>query len=206
MILAVPPENVDRVVKICALYDVLAAPIGRAVPGKNARVLYEGHVVLDMDLAFYTGGPEYQRPYETNVPAKRPPESYPPEPHDTAAALLRVLASPNVASREYVVRQYDHEVRASTVIKPLHGKIGRSSHGDAAVIRPLADSHRALGIACASTPQFTAINPFRGGATAVDEVCRNLASVGARPHSLTNCLNFGNPENPDRLRGPREGQ
>ena len=197
--LAVPPAHVDRVLAICDLYDVVAAPIGRAVPGKKAHVLFGGEVVLDMDLAFYTGGPEYARPYDANVPATKPPERFPPEPHDYAATFLKILGSPNVASREYVVRQYDHEVRAATVIKPLHGKIGKSAHGDAAVVRPLVDSHRALGIACASTPQFTAIDPFRGGASAVDEVCRNLAAVGARPHSLTNCLNFGNPEKPDRL-------
>ena len=204
MMLAVPPDRVDRVLEICDLYDVLAAPIGRAVSGKTARVLYKGDVVLEMDLAFYTGGPEYKRPFETKVPAARPPERYPPEPDDPAAALLRILGSPNIASREYVVRQYDHEVRASTVIKPLHGKIGKSSHGDAAVVRPLVESHRALGIACASTPQFTAIDPFRGGASAVDEVCRNLVAVGARPHALTNCLNFGNPEKADRLGFLRE--
>ena len=202
MMLAVPPENVEKVLRICDLYDVLAAPIGRAVPGTSCRVLYRDAVVLDMNIAFYTGGPEYRRPYE--IPHERPPERFPPEPDDYAAAFLRVLGSPNVASKEYVVRQYDHEVRAATVIKPLHGRIGTSGHGDAAVVRPLVDSHRALGIACASTPQFTAIDPFRGGATAVDEVCRNLAAVGARPHSLTNCLNFGNPEKPDRLGSFRE--
>jgi len=204
MMLAVPPENVERVLTICELYDVPAAPIGRAVPGDRCRVWYREEVVLDLDLEFYTGGPEYTRPFDLKVPAAPPPERIPPEPHNYAETLLRVLASPNVASKELVVRQYDHEVRASTVIKPLHGKIGKSSHGDAAVIRPLLDSYRALGIACASTPQFTAIDPFRGGASAVDEVCRNLAAVGARPHSLTNCMNFGNPEKPDRLGAFRE--
>ncbi len=197
MMLAVPPENVEAVLRICELYDVLAAPIGRAVPGDRCRVLYHGETVLDMDLAFYVGGPEYERPY--TIPTAVPPEALPPEPRDYAEAVLAVLGSPNVASKELIVRQYDHEVRASTVIKPLHGKIGKSSHGDAAVVRPLVNSRRALGIACASTPQFTAIHPFRGGASAVDEVCRNLVAVGARPHALTNCLNFGNPEKPDRL-------
>src|SRR2546426_1133973 len=92
-----------------------------------------------------------------------------------------------------------HEVRASTVLKPLQGVIGKAAHGDASVIRPRIDSWRALAISVASTPHFTAIDPFQGGATAVDEVCRNLVAVGANPHSLTNCLNFGNPEKPDRL-------
>src|SRR5437773_5550152 len=96
------------------------------------------------------------------------------------------------------------EVRASTVIKPMQGVIGKAAHGDASVIRPLIDSWRALAIATASTSHITSIDPFAGGATAVDEVCRNLAAVGARPHALTNCLNFGNPEKPDRLWSFRE--
>jgi phosphoribosylformylglycinamidine synthase len=115
-----------------------------------------------------------------------------------------LLAAPNIASKEYVIRQYDHEVRASTVIKPMQGVIGKAAHGDASVIRPLVDSWRALAIATASTSHITSIDPFLGGATAVDEVCRNLAAVGARPHALTNCLNFGNPEKADRLWSFRE--
>src|SRR5881409_953705 len=79
MMLAVPPENVERVLGICELYDVLAAPIGTAVPGSACRVFYRGELVLDLDLKFYTEGPEYNRPYEAKVPVKRPPERYPDE-------------------------------------------------------------------------------------------------------------------------------
>src|SRR2546426_5973782 len=194
-----PPENVDRVLRIFDLYDVPATVIGRVIPEKVCRVRYQGTVVLEMDLVFYTGGPEYTRPYKP--PATRPSQDLrlPREPQDYRSTILKILASPNVASKEYVIRQYDHEVRASTVLKPLQGVIGKASHGDASVIRPLVDSWRALAISVASTPHFTAIDPYRGGATAVDEVCRNLVAVGANPHSLTNCLNFGNPEKPDRL-------
>ncbi|HIH01517.1 TPA: phosphoribosylformylglycinamidine synthase II, partial [Thermoplasmata archaeon] len=93
----------------------------------------------------------------------------------------------------------DHEVRASTVIKPLQGKTGHWSHGDAAVLKPIEESFRGLAIATAANPFAVGADPYRGGKASVDEVCRNLASVGARPHSLTDCLNFGNPEKPDRL-------
>src|SRR5207249_950316 len=99
-----------------------------------------------------------------------------PEPRDYRTTILRLLAAPNIASKEYVIRQYDHEVRASTVIKPMQGVIGKAAHGDASVIRPLIDSWRALAIATASTSHITSIDPFAGGATAVDEVCRNLAA------------------------------
>jgi phosphoribosylformylglycinamidine synthase len=199
MMLAVRPENVDPVLRIFDLYDVPATVIGRVIPEKVCRVRYQGIVVLEMDLPFYTGGPEYTRPYQ--APATLPSQDLrlPREPQDYRSTILKILASPNVASKEYVIRQYDHEVRASTVLKPLQGVIGKAAHGDASVIRPRIDSWRALGIAVASTPHFTAIDPYRGGATAVDEVCRNLVAVGANPHSLTNCLNFGNPEKPDRL-------
>ncbi len=204
MMLAVRPENVDSVLKIFDLYDVPATVIGRVIPEKVCRVRYQGTVVLEMDLPFYTGGPEYSRPYE--APAALPSQDLrlPREPQDYRSTILKILASPNVASKEYVIRQYDHEVRASTVLKPLQGVIGKAAHGDASVIRPRIDSWRALAIAVTSTPAFTAIDPYRGGATAVDEVCRNLVSVGASPHALTDCLNFGNPEKPDRLWSFRE--
>jgi len=199
MMLAVLPENVDRVLRIFDLYDVPATVIGRVIPEKICRVRYQGTVVLEMDLAFYTGGPEYTRPYAAPATLPNQDVQLPREPRDYRSTILKILASPNVASKEYVIRQYDHEVRASTVLKPLQGVIGKAAHGDASVIRPRIDSWRALAIAVASTPHFTAIDPYRGGATAVDEVCRNLVAVGANPHALTNCLNFGNPEKPDRL-------
>ena len=204
MMLAVLPEHVDDVMRIFDLYDVPATVIGRAIPQKIGRVSYAGTVVLEMDLEFYTGGPEYTREYR---PARPPPGDavrLPPEPRDYRSTILRLLAAPNIASKEYVIRQYDHEVRASTVLKPMQGVIGKAAHGDASVIRPLVDSWRALAIAVASTPHITSIDPFVGGASAVDEMCRNLVAVGARPHSLTNCLNFGNPEKPDRLWSFRE--
>jgi len=204
MMLAVRPENVDAVLRIFNLYDLPATVIGRVIREKVCRVRYRGTVVLELDLPFYTGGPEYSRPYK--APATLPSQDLrlPREPQDYRSTILKLLASPNIASKEYVIRQYDHEVRASTVLKPLQGVIGKAAHGDASVVRPRIDSWRALAISVASTPQFTAIDPYRGGATAVDEVCRNLVAVGASPHSLTNCLNFGNPEKPDRLWSFRE--
>jgi phosphoribosylformylglycinamidine synthase subunit PurL len=204
MMLAVRPENVEPVLRIFDLYDVPATVIGRVIPETTCRVRYQGVIVLEMDLAFYTGGPEYSRSWSPPTPLPSQDLKLPREPRDYRGTILDLLASANIASKEYVIRQYDHEVRASTVLKPLQGVIGKAAHGDASVIRPRIDSWRGLAIAVASTPQFTAIDPFRGGASAVDEACRNVAAVGARPHALTNCLNFGNPEKPDRLWSFRE--
>ncbi len=199
MMLAVDAQQVEKVLAIFDLYDVPATVIGRVIPEPMCRVTYQGSVVLEMDLPFYTGGPEYRRPYAPPESVPRGAKELPPEPEEYRATILRLLSAPNIASKEYVIRQYDHVVRASTVLQPLQGVIGKASHGDASVIRPRIDSWRALAIAVSSTPGYTALDPFRGGASAVDEVCRNLVAVGGRPHSLTNCLNFGNPEKPDRL-------
>ncbi len=204
MMLAVPEEKVEAVLEIFDLYDVPATPIGHVIPEKVCRVFYQGHQILEMDLDFYTRGPEYRRPYLEDLDLNASEEVVPDEPEDYGEVLLHLMARPNVASKELVIRQYDHEVKASTVVKPLQGVLGKQAHGDAAVLKPLRDSWRGLAIATASTPQFTRLDPFRGGATAVDEVCRNLAAVGARPHALSDCLNFGNPERPDRLGAFRE--
>src|SRR2546427_1403751 len=197
MMLAVLPENVDRVLRIFDLYDVPATVIGHVIPAKVCRVRYQGTVVLEMDLAFYTGGPEYTRAYKP--PATLPSQDLrlPREPQDYRSTILKVLASPNVASKEYVIRQYDHEVRASTVLKPLQGAIGKAAHGDASVIRPRIDSWRALAISVASTPYFTAIDPFQSGATAGDEGCRNPVAGGGKPPSLTHRPEFGKPGKTD---------
>jgi phosphoribosylformylglycinamidine synthase len=90
-------------------------------------------------------------------------------------------------------------VRAATVLKPLQGLIGKETHGDAAVIKPLEESYRGLAITSDVNPSFCKLNPFWGAASAVDEACRNVTSVGAVPHSFADCLNFGNPEKPDRM-------
>ncbi|MEE8232435.1 MAG: phosphoribosylformylglycinamidine synthase subunit PurL, partial [Thermoplasmata archaeon] len=118
MMLAVPEASVDEVLAIFDLWDVPATPIGRVLPEKIVQVSYRGENVLDMDLAFYTEGPEYERPYERRV-AQSAPDRPPTEPSDYGIALLDLLGSPNVASKELVIRQYDHEVKANTVIKPL---------------------------------------------------------------------------------------
>jgi phosphoribosylformylglycinamidine synthase len=204
MMLAVPPAHVDEVLRIFSLYDVPAVPVGYATTEPVLRVRYRGVVVYEMETDFLVKGPEYERAYAEVAVPRDAPDVLPPEPEDCGPVLLDLLGAPNIASKEFVIRQYDHEVRASTVIKPMQGVVGKACHGDAAVVRPLLGSYRALAITTASTPQYTAIDPFRGGATAVEEACRNLAAVNARPHALTNCLSFGNPERPDRLGSFRE--
>jgi phosphoribosylformylglycinamidine synthase len=200
MMLAVDERNVDEVLQIFKMYDVLATVVGEVIKPKIVRIHFHGIKIFEMDLEFLTKGPEYCRPYK--ILSKEKKERMPMEVSEVNnynKRLLKLLSSPNISSKGWVIRQYDHEVRGATVIKPLQGIIGCNTHGDASVIKPLEDSYRGLGICIGTNPWFTAIDPFRGGASIVDEVCRNLVSVGAKPHALTDCLNFGNPEKPECL-------
>ena len=195
MMLAVDEKNLEPVLNIFKGWDVPAVVAGKVIPEKVVRVFYQKVKVFDMDLGFLTEGPVYCRGRTPKKKMRR--EKIPNEPKDYNGRLLRILSSANIASKEWVIRQYDHEVRGGTVIKTLQGKIDSSTHADASVIKPLEHSFKGLALSVASNPYFTFINPLNGGKSIVDEACRNLVSVGAKPDSLTDCLNFGNPEKPE---------
>ncbi len=204
MMLAVKEENVQKVLDICNLWDVSAIPLGNAIKDKVTRIYYHGKKIFELDLDFLTEGPEYERP--CNLPsapimeeAKKAKAAKPRKFGTYGEALLALLADFNVCCRDWVIRQYDHEVQGRTVIKPLQGKMNANGPGDATVLKPVEDSYRGLALSIASSPFTTAIDPYKGGLAVIDEMCRNLAAVGAMPHSYTNCLNFGNPEKPERF-------
>ena len=200
MMFLVSPENVEKVLHICKQWDVTAVEVGKVVPEKITRVFYKGEKILEMDMDFYTGGPVYdtcERPFKIiKKKDKKDPEFEMPDLNKT---LLKILKNPNIASKEWVIRQYDHEVRGNTVIKPLQGKINYESHGDATVLKPLEDSFRGLAVTANINPRYMERDPYNGARSAIDETCRNLVSVGAIPDSVCDCLNFGNPEKPDKM-------
>lgn len=197
MMLAVSPKKVEEVLSIFRSWDVTATVIGEVITTKRAQLRFEGELVADLDLAFYTGAMRYERPCIRPQP-KAEPVTAAPAP-DLAKALLAILASPNVCSQEFVIRQYDHEVRAATILKPLQGDIWHAGPGDAAVIRPLPDSDRGLALTTDVNPAFMERDPYWGAASAVEESFRNLVAVGAQPHCWADNLNFGNPERPERM-------
>ncbi len=198
MMLAARKEDVPRILEMFDLWDVPATVIGEAVEGHHVKLIWGDEVVYHMDLNFVTAGPEYCRPFVIREPTTVECVEFPQLPA-LDDVMLSLLREPNIASKEWAIRQYDHEVRASTVIKPLQGRMNRQGPGDASVMKPVESSWRGLGIAVGCNPWYTAEDPYNGGMASVDEVCRNLVSVGARPHAITDCLNFGNPEKPDRL-------
>ena len=199
MMLAVKDENLQKLLDIFSLYDVPATPIGKTVPIKEVTLFFDNVKVFQMDLEFLTAGPTYCRPFIADAPALSLPEKYPEEVERYDDAVLSLLSSLNNCSKDWIIRQYDHEVRGSTVIKPLQGIPGHSTHGDAAVLKPIEESMRGLAVAVSANPWCVALDPHKGGMLIVDELCRNLVSVGARPHSITDCLNFGSPEKPEVL-------
>ncbi len=202
MMFLVKPENVDKVLHICKQWDVTAVPVGKVIKEKITRVFYKGEKILEMDLDFLTGGPVYDSctrpfaPIDTEKHKKTEKSFTMPNLNDS---LKKLLASHNICSKEWVIRQYDHEVRGNTVIKPLQGKINAESHGDATVLKPLENSFRGLAVTADINPRFMERDPYWGACSAVDEVCRNLVAVGSKPDSLLDCLNFGNPEKPERM-------
>lgn len=196
MMLMVDPKNLDEVLQIFKEWDILAIPIGRTIEEQVMRVFYKEKMVAKLDLDFQTSGVVYDRPYKIREIKMKEREFEMP---NLDEILEKILSSPNVASKEWVIRQYDHEVRGNTVIKVLQGKILNQTHGDAVVVKPLENSYRGIAIATDVNPFFTSINPYTGARSAVDEVCRNLVSVGAYPNSLADCLNFGNPEKMERM-------
>jgi phosphoribosylformylglycinamidine synthase subunit PurL len=197
MMVTARPKDVERILQIARKWDVPAAVVGKVIKEPVNRVRYRGSKVLEFDLEFSTGGPVYDRPMQARA-IGRTPVAF-PAPKDAGAVLLWMMAHPNVMSKEWVIRQYDHEVRANTVLKPLQGVIGHEGPGDATVLKPVRSSDKGMAICTGVNPNYTVRDPYRGAASAVDEVVRNLAAVGARLDSFCDNLNFGNPEKPERM-------
>jgi len=197
MLLVVKPDDVDRVLKIFEKWDVEATPIGKVIEDKVIRIFYKEQLVGELDLLFQVGAVEYAREWEKPDIMEGEEKEF--DMPDVEMALLSILSSSNVCSRDWVIRQYDFEVRGATVAKPLQGDIAMPTHGDAAVIKPLRNSWRGLAVTADVNPYYTSLNPYWGTCSAIDEACRNLAAVGAKVDSFVDCLNFGNPEKPKRM-------
>ena len=199
MLLAVPPENIDRLLAIFKNEDVEATVIGEFTDNRRLQLYYEGNLVCDLDMEFlHKGLPQLEREALWQPP-RRPEPDFPP-PADLEEDLKKILGSWNVCSKEWVIRQYDHEVQGTSVLKPLVG-VADDGPGDAAIIRPLSDSPKGLIISNGINPRYGDIDTYWMAASAIDEALRQVIAVGGSLDKVALLDNFcwGNPEKPDRL-------
>jgi len=201
MLLAVPPESAEELVSLFASEDVEATVIGQFTNDKRLRLFYQGNQVGDLDMEFlHHGLPQLEREAAWQPPRYPEPDFAPPP--DLSDDLKKILGSWNVCSKEWVIRQYDHEVQGGSVLKPLVG-IENDGPGDAAIIRPVLDSDMGVIIANGINPRYGDIDPYWMAASAVDEALRQIIAVGGslKRVALLDNFNWGNPEKPDRLGG-----
>jgi phosphoribosylformylglycinamidine synthase II len=191
MCAVVKPEHVADFLAVCARWDVLATEIGEVTDGTNLVITWHGETVVDVPPRTVAhDGPVYHRPIGAAPERTAPgPETLarPSTPDELRDTLLRLLASPNLCSREWVTQQYDRYVRGGTVLAQPH---------DAGVIRIDEQTHRGVALATDCNARFTALDPYAGAQLALAEAYRNVAASGATPVAVTDCLNFGSPEDP----------
>src|ERR671917_566138 len=186
MLIVLKPGREAEAEAIFHKWELDFAVIGEVTDTGHMELVWNGETVADIPLGpLADEAPLYERPYA--VPKAPEPLTDIPESTDIAADLLKLMASPNLASRRWVWEQYDQQVGGDTVQRP---------GGDAAIVR-VHGSKKALAITTDCTPRYCYADPYEGGKQAVAEAYRNLCAVGAKPLAITNCLNFGNPQRPE---------
>ena len=199
MVVAVPPANWEEFHEICAREGVEATVIGEFTETKRLVLKYEGTQVADLSMDFlHDGRPPVLREAVFESSAGQPLTLPTKGRYDDD--LLAILGSWNVCSKEWVIRQYDHEVQAGSVVKPLVG-VTNDGPSDAAVVRPVLDSSRGLVISCGMNPCQGDLDPYWMAASAIDEALCNCIAVGANPEKIAILDNFcwGNTERPETL-------
>jgi phosphoribosylformylglycinamidine synthase subunit PurL len=191
MLMVLKPGKEAMAEAIFRKWELDFAVIGEVTDTGRMVLEFDGEVVCDIPLApLADDAPEYDRPAlsrdDYKAWAKVAPLGSVPESADIGADLLRLMASPALASRRWIAEQYDSQVGADTL----------QTGGDAAVVR-VHGTRKALAIATDCTPRYCYADPYEGGKQAVAETYRNLCAVGARPLAITNCLNFANPQRPE---------
>ena len=189
MCAVVTPANRDAFLAICEKWGVTATVIGEVTDGDRLVIEWHGETVVDVPPRTVAhDGPVYERPLAQ--PAELPARQAVPttvDATDPAETLLALLGSPNHGSKEWVTNQYDRYVRGNTVL---------AQPEDAGVIRIDEESGRGVAIATDCNARFVELDPYRGTQLALAEAYRNVSAAGAVPLAVTNCLNFGSPEDP----------
>ncbi|TXI57467.1 phosphoribosylformylglycinamidine synthase subunit PurL [Mycolicibacter arupensis] len=194
MCAVVTPDNVDAFMAVCAKWDVLATVIGEVTDGDRLQITWHGQTVVDVPPRTVAHeGPIYQRPVarpDTQEALNSDRSDKLPRPatgEELRATLLALLGSPHLCSRAFITEQYDRYVRGNTVL---------AEHADGGMLRIDETSGRGITISTDASGRYTKLDPYTGAQLALAEAYRNVAVTGATPIAVTNCLNFGSPEDP----------
>ena len=190
MLIIVKPGTENLVKEIFDKWDLESSVIGKVTGDGLARIFDKGIIQCEAPINILADSPTYKLKGEKPVVLDRLQAFdfsdilIPDSPQEI---LLKLLSSPNIISRESIYRQYDHQVQTNTVVSP---------GSDSALLR-IKGSSKSIALATDCNSRYVYLDPYVGGIIAVAEACRNLSVTGAKPLALTDCLNFGNPENPE---------
>jgi phosphoribosylformylglycinamidine synthase II len=190
MLAIVTPDNLPAVLAIAQKWGVLATAIGEVTTGTRLRILWHGEAVVDVPPgSLADDGPVYhrpiQRPADQDALIGNPLPAYPVA---SKELLVQMIASPNLCSRRWIVEQYDRIVLGNSVL---------AWPEDAGVVRLSEETGLGVALATDGNGRYTRLDPFAGAQLALAEAYRNVATTGAVPIAVTNCLNFGSPEDPE---------
>ncbi len=190
----VEPGKVDRFLEICEKWDVIATVIGEVTDGERLEIFWHGEQIVDVPPRTVAHeGPVYERPYarpdwqdalqadDANKLAR------PRTPEELRAQVLKVVSSPNQASKSWITDQYDRFVQGNTVL---------AQPEDSGMVRVDEDTNLGVAVATDGNGRYAKLDPYAGAQLALAESYRNVAATGARPLAISNCLNFGSPEDP----------
>ena len=192
MLLCVKKGKEKEIENIFSKWDLNAVVIGKVIDGGLVHIKDKGRVVAKIKAHFLT------QPTHYDMPFKKPDYldklnkfdlTRVPQPNNYSEVLIKLLKSPSICSKSWVYEQYDHMVQTNTIVLP---------GSDAAVLR-LKGSNRAIAATTDCNSRYCHLNPYRGSQIAIAEAARNLVCSGAEPAAVTDCLNFGDPEKPDRF-------
>ena len=187
MLMVLKPGSEDAARKIFEKWQLDFAIVGETNDTNQLTITHQGETVADIPVASLAdSAPEYQRPHTKTPPSPIIQPEDVKAPPSNMAALLLMMASPNLCSKRWIWEQYDHMVMGDTIARP---------GGDAGVVR-IHGTKKGLAVTTDVTPRYVIADPYEGGKQAVAEAARNLTAVGAKPLAITDCLNFGNPERP----------
>jgi phosphoribosylformylglycinamidine synthase len=191
MTVAIAPQDLDRFMQLSDLHAVESTVIGRYTDSGRLHVTWEGKTCAYVDLDLLAAGfPQWEfDAHWRSAESRGLCEPVIGEPREYGRLLADMLARPNLCSKEWITRQYDHEVQGSSIIKPLAGR-RRDVPSDAAVIRPVLESPRGLAFSQALLPGYSAIDAYHMTACAIDEAVRRLIAVGADPDHIGGVDNF----------------